>query len=351
MFRDLVAVGWDCHIVMPERSPLEAEFTAAGVTLHTVPMRRITKSGSATYWLGYLLGWPIAELRLLALARRIDPGVVHSNSLHSWYGWAVARLLRRPHVWHAREIVIQSSSALRLEQWLTRHFAWKVIAVSQPVAAQLPGAPTMVIHDVPDPVEFSPERAGRFRERVGIDDRVRLIGAAGRIDTWKGFEVVLDAIESIRAARPDIELVVAGGPVTGKEEYAARLADRAASLPGVHWLGERTDVGDLLADLDAFVLASTNPEPFSTVLAEALASGVPVVGTDHGGTPEMLTDVPEDAGIVIAPNDPEALAAAVLRVTPAGTSSVEKRRGRTAMLLEEPTSFGDLFDEARHAQV
>jgi len=159
MVRDLVRIGWDCNIAIPAPSPLRAEFEAAGAVLHVVPMRRITRSGSATYWIGYLLNWPVSELRLLKLARRLDPSVIHSNSLHCWYGWAVARVLRRPHVWHAREIVVQSAAALRLERWLCRRFAWKVVAVSGPVAAQLDGADVVVIHDVPDPDEFSPRKA------------------------------------------------------------------------------------------------------------------------------------------------------------------------------------------------
>lgn len=349
MVRDLVRIGWDCHIAIPAPSPLRAEFEAAGAVLHVVPMRRITRSGSATYWISYLLNWPVSELRLLKLARSLDPSVIHSNSLHCWYGWAVARVLRRPHVWHAREIVVQSAAALRLERWLCRRFAWKVVAVSGPVAAQLDGADVVVIHDVPDPDEFSPRKAGRFRSRVGLDDEVRLVGAAGRIDTWKGFDVVIEAANILRAARPDVEVLIAGGPVPGKEEYAKGLARRAASIPGVHWLGERTDMAEMLADLDAFVVASTEPEPFATVLAEALASGVPVAATDHGGSPEMLAEVSSVAGVLIPPGDASALAAAIVRLVPTGASSTTTRRQRLPQRLGQTLTFPELFEQAHLA--
>lgn len=346
MVRDLVREGWECHVAIPGPSPLQAEFEAAGAILHIVPMRRITRSGSALYWLGYALLWPVSEARLWALARRLNPAVMHSNSLHCWFGWAVARVLRRPHVWHAREIVVQSSAALRLERWLCRHFAWKVVAVSGPVGAQLDGADVVVIHDVPDADEFSPGRAGQFRARVGLSDQVRLVGAAGRMDTWKGFDVVLEAVGTLRTARPDVEVLIAGGPVSGKEAYAERLFRRAASVKGVHWLGERTDMPDLLADLDAFVVASTEPEPFATVLAEALASGVPVAATNHGGSPEMLADVPRSAGVLIPPGDPSALAAALTRLVPSGPSSATTRSQRPPMLLRQTTTFAQLFEQA-----
>ena len=67
--------------------------------------RRIGESLVTWLWGGYAVGWPVAVGRLVALARRLHVDVVHSNSLHSWYGWAAARTLRTPHVVHAREIV------------------------------------------------------------------------------------------------------------------------------------------------------------------------------------------------------------------------------------------------------
>ncbi len=229
-------------------------------------------------------------VRLARLTRRIRADVVHSNSLHSWYGWAAAAVARRPHVWHAREMVVQSRAALRVERWLARHFAAVVIAVSAAVAAQLDPANVTVITDEADPAEFRPDRAGRFRAAAGIDDRVPLVGSVARLDTWKGFGVLLDAYPAIRAARPEVELVVAGAAVAGKEDYAAWLERRAAGLPGVHWLGPRRDVGDLMADLDVFVQVSTEPEPFGLVIVEALASGVPVVAGAAGGPVEILAE-------------------------------------------------------------
>ncbi|MFZ0249185.1 MAG: glycosyltransferase family 4 protein [Acidimicrobiales bacterium] len=346
MVRILADDGWECHIALPTRSPLQEDFLAAGAILHVVPMRRITTSGSAWYWAGYAALWPVSVIRLLVLARRVRADVVHSNSLHSWYGWAVAALLRKPHLWSAREIVVQSRAALRLERWLCRHFATVVLAASTAVARQLRGARVVVVHDVPDAERFRPGNAGRFRPRVGISDTVRLVGAAGRIDTWKGFGIVLDAVPSIREHRRDVEFVVAGGSVAGKEAYADELARRASSLEGVHWLGPRTDMSDLLADLDVFVLASTEPEPFATVLAEALASGVPCVATDHGGSPEMLANVKSEDSVLVRPGDAAALAAGVTALVPPGPSSEDERRSRHALHVSASPTFAEVFDDA-----
>jgi glycosyltransferase involved in cell wall biosynthesis len=349
MLRQLADDGWDCHVAIPAPPRLAAEYAAAGVTVHVLAMPHLTTSGRPLRWARFAAWWPVAVLRLAGLARRLDAGVLHSNSLHSWYGWAAAALTRRPHVWHAREIVFQSGAALRVERFLTRRFATRVIAVSTAVAGQLDPANVVVILDDADPDRFRPDRAGSFRARVGIDDGALLIGSVARIDTWKGFDTLLDAFPAVTEARPGVQLVVAGSEVPGKESYAAALAHRAAGLPGVHWLGRRDDIPDLMADLDLFVQVSTEPEPFGLVVVEALASGVPVVAGGAGGPLEVLGDEavsgPVREGRLVRPGDPAELAAAIGQVLPATGSTTGDRRDRPRLRTPVPGRFASLFDE------
>lgn len=343
MVRQLAAQGWQCHVAFPAPSPLSAQFSAAGARLHVVPMRRLTTSGSQWRWVAYAAGWPVAVLRLVRLGRAAGVGVVHSNSLHTWYGWAVALLLRRPHVWHAREIVVQSSAALRVERLLTRRFASRVIAVSKAVAAQLDSPNVAVVVDEPDPSEFGPQRAGSFRQRVGIDDTAPLVSAASRIDTWKGVDVLIDSIPLLRASRPDVQFAIAGPPVAGKEAYGEDLARRARAFPGVHWLGARSDVAELMADSDVFVQASTSPEPYGMVIVEALACGTPVVASDAGGPVEILAGLPLSAGRLVTPGDPSALAGAVAALLPPGPSSAGSRKARQPLRQASPPRWPEIF--------
>ncbi len=347
MIRQLRADGWECHVAVPGPARLASEYAEAGATLHLVPMERLTTSGGTRRWARYAHRWPLSVWELVRLCRRLDVGVVHTNSLHSWYGWAAARLTGRPHVWHAREIVFQSSAALRIEQFLTSHFADRVIAVSAAVASQLDPARTVVVTDEADPAQFSPDRAGRFRRSAGIAEDVPLVGSVARIDTWKGFDALLDAFPLMRASRPDLELVVAGAPVLGKEAYAAALERRAAGIAGVHWLGMRRDVADIMADLDAFVQVSTGPEPFGLVVVEALASGVPVVAGAQGGPLEILgakaATCATPAGRLVEPGDAGSLAAAVISVLPPGRSSPARRRSRPRLRSVTSGQFSELF--------
>jgi glycosyltransferase involved in cell wall biosynthesis len=358
MVRSLPRDGFEVHVAVPETPAMGRELEAAGASIHVVPMRRITTGAGVGYWLGYGLAWPIAVLRLTALIRRSRAEVVVSNSLHSWYGWAAAWLAGRPHVWVAREIVVQSSAALRFERFLARNFATVVVSMSEAIAAQLDPRDGRVFIDAVDPERFAPGRAGAFRREHGVPDDAILVGAAGRIDTWKGFGVLLGAwqllIERRPSGLPPAHLAIAGPVVPGKERYEQELADRAAAIPDVHWLGPLEDVGAFDADLDVFVLPSTEPEPFGLAMVEALACGVPVIATDHGGPVEVLGGHPE-RGRLVTPGDRGALAAAMDELTdparnPTVPSSEAARRTRSPLFMPDPPPWGALFTEVARAR-
>jgi glycosyltransferase involved in cell wall biosynthesis len=348
MVRGLPADRFETHVVVPEEPMMRAQLEAAGARIHVVPMRRLTRSEGTVYWLGYALAWPVSVARLVALTRRMRAHVLVSNSLHSWYGWAAAWLTRRPHVWIAREIVVGSAAATRLERVLTRRFATVVVSMSRAIAGQLDPRDGRVFTDTVDTERYRPDRAGAFRAAHGIADDAVLVGAAGRIDVWKGIGVLLDAWARVAAevepGTTELRLVVVGPPVPGKEAYERGLRERAASIDGVLWLDPLEDLGPFYADLDAFVMASTDPEPFGLVMAEALASGVPVIATDHGGPPEVLGGHPE-RGTLVPPRDAAALAAAIRAIAARPPSSSTTRAARPPLWIAEPPPWAELFDE------
>jgi len=133
-----------------------------------------------------------------------------------------------------------------------------------------------------------------------------LVLAAGRLVSQKGFGTLIEAAALWRGRQPEPEVVIAGdGPL------AAALAGRAREL-GVRarLLGARDDVPGLLAAADVFVLPS-RWEGQPLILQEALRAGLPIVAADVGGV-RALTG--PDAALLVPPDDPAELAAAVLRV-------------------------------------
>ncbi|MFC4671041.1 exopolysaccharide biosynthesis GT4 family glycosyltransferase EpsE [Seohaeicola nanhaiensis] len=139
-----------------------------------------------------------------------------------------------------------------------------------------------------------------------------------RLNRVKGYDVLLDALEAIRRDRPELawELFVAGEDEQGgqgyRRELEARIA-RAGLADRVTLLGAVTqqEVLDQLHAADGFVLASW-AEPLGVAYMEAMACGVPTIGTAAGGVLELIESGRD--GLLVPPKDSPALAAALLRL-------------------------------------
>jgi glycosyltransferase involved in cell wall biosynthesis len=135
------------------------------------------------------------------------------------------------------------------------------------------------------------------------------VGFVGRLVPRKGPLDLVRAAPAIRAARPDVRVVVVGDDPYEDEDPAYAAMVRAAA--GVDHVGRVDEAASILQHLDVLVLPSRE-EPFGTVVAEAMAAGTPVVATNVDGLPELVTD--GITGALVEPGDTAALAVAVLRV-------------------------------------
>ena len=196
----------------------------------------------------------------------------------------------------------------RLVRASLRRFVDRGVAVSRALADalernQIPVA-AVVRNGLPlaDPtlVGASGQRA-RQRHGWGHDP---LLVTGGRLHFFKGQGLALAAFAAIAARRPDARLIILGE----RNEFRDRLAGQAArlgvadrvSFPG--FLG-RAAYYDVLAASDLFLNLSTYLDPFPTVNLEAMALGVPVLGTCLGGTPEAIED--GVSGQIVNPYDEE----------------------------------------------
>ena len=136
--------------------------------------------------------------------------------------------------------------------------------------------------------------------------------AIGRHVPQKGFDILLRAYALLRAQLPDApDLILAGD---GDERSTLEQLSGELGLAGTaHFVGraERAKTVSLFASCAFFVLPSRH-EPFGIVNLEAMASGKAVVATRVGGVPEFVSD--EQEGLLVPPADPEAMAAALLRL-------------------------------------
>ncbi len=153
----------------------------------------------------------------------------------------------------------------------------------------------------------------RPREAVQAELRIPqeapVVGTVTRLSPQKAPLDFTIAAAQVAARRPDVHFVIVGdGPLRADVEAqvdALKLADR------VHLTGLRRDVPDLMHSFDVFALTSLW-EGLPRVLPQAMAAGLPIVATAVDGNAEAVTD--GDNGFLTPPGDPQAMAAALLRL-------------------------------------
>lgn len=147
----------------------------------------------------------------------------------------------------------------------------------------------------------------RLHRLLDLPEDHTLIGNVGRLNWAKDQVGLIRAFGRLHAQRPDTALVL-----IGDGELRVELQREAAEEgvgDRVYFLGDRTDVHELLQGLDLFVLSSLS-EGYSIALLEACAVALPIVATDVGGNAEIVHD--GHTGRLVPPGDPTALAEAIL---------------------------------------
>jgi D-inositol-3-phosphate glycosyltransferase len=234
-----------------------------------------------------------------------------------------ARAERVPRLVYAAELVptgpglgrrIGGVALLRL----SRSLADGLVCCSETVAAQFraPGAPPIAVAYPPIGPDGKPGDGAALRARLGIAPGAPCVAVIGNISRGRGQDVLVRALPSLRARLPELRALVVGDPHprTADVAYRDELAALARALDvddALVFTGFVDRIADVYAAADV-VAVPARREAFGRVAAEALVAGRPVVVTRVGAVPEVLRDGID--AILVAPDDPEALAAALIDV-------------------------------------
>jgi glycosyltransferase involved in cell wall biosynthesis len=174
------------------------------------------------------------------------------------------------------------------------------------------------LHIIPRGIEVArftdakPEKVAA-RSSLGLPPRAPLIGLIGRLDPKKGQDTVIKALARVHAAGYPAHLLLVGDQSFDEgDKYAASirsLVEDTGMTDYVHFRSHRPDVETAYAALDIFVLASKS-ECYGMVTIEALTSGLPVVGTNDGGTVSLID--PGRNGLLVTPQDVAELSEALV---------------------------------------
>lgn len=311
-----------CEVFLFESGPFQELLEKNGVLVRLpnwkTPALSVRKKSS---WFAYLSSVPVLLSLVMSLARvakRFD--LLYANTAKAlMVAVPVALWQRKPLLVHLHDI-ISAEHFNRLNSRLLvggANLAKGIVANSEASAAayRKAGGKNRNLQVVPN--GFASERfdadvtaqSRMLRKSLGGEDRP-LIGLFGRIASWKGQKVLIEALKLL----PNVSGVIVGDALfTEADQHYKRelvvLAETLGVTNRVQFAGFQTDVLPYLKAVDVVVHCSISPEPFGRVIVEAQLAGKPIIATQGGGPSEIIKD--RVTGILVSPNDADELAKAI----------------------------------------
>ena len=254
---------------------------------------------------------------LFKIVSGFRPHIIHSHGYKSnWLGFIIAKffgikVMSTLHGWVGGNSM-KTNIIEKIDRRLFMHFD-KIITVSDQLRAFLnshgiSNCKMVSIRNVP-PALNATKCANKFstRSNFGIPLNCKLVGFVGRLESVKGCKILIEAANHAKEQVNDIHYIIVGD---GSERSDLEIQVRLLGLENYfHFCGFQSDVAEIYISLDLYVLSSIN-EGIPITLLEAMANEVPVVATAVGGVPEVIQD--GVTGILVRPNDPKALAEAIV---------------------------------------
>lgn len=293
-----------CSDVVPE---LIAKYKDAGAEVLVIPFGKLKSFNPLVL---FRLLRTLSELNSCIRRQGID--LVVSNTERAMYPATIAALLTRtPLIWWIRDFEY-NRILFRLLLFVPR----KVICVSKAIRDYYSGKSNpkfkvvYVASDFDEKLEkISKDSVTAVRKELGVEESDFVVGFVGRLVKWKGSQVLLEAARNLTSYISNLKIIIVGSGEGQEGSIEANLKERIAKegLEGTVILtGQREDVPVLMNIFDVFCHTSIEPEPFATVVVEAMIAGLPVIGTSIGGTPEIIKD--GENGFLVPPGDSAALA-------------------------------------------
>jgi glycosyltransferase involved in cell wall biosynthesis len=298
---------------------LVPDMIAAGVNVIHPPFKSKKKQGHLHA--GLRLAIPALQLLWLFVYRR--PRIVHFLLPEAYvFGGILAGVAMLPRRVMGRRSLNdyqrrQHPQLARIETWLHRSMD-VIVGNSRRVVRQLvedegvPEAKTRLIYNGIDLARFSRLRdRDVVRRALDLDADALVMAIVANLIPYKGHADLLAALGRVKSQLPEKWALLIVGRDNGIGSALAGQARELGIDRHVRFLGQRSDIPDLLGAADVGLLAS-HEEGFSNAILEKMAAGLPVIATDVGGNSEAIVE--GVTGFLVPPRDPEALGVAIVKL-------------------------------------
>ena len=310
---------------------------------------RIKDLGVEVTGMHMLAGRPsfYALFSLMSQLRRYRPAIVHTWMYHAdLMGGVAAKMAGVRHViWHLHNSDLSPKRVRRMTRFVVKTLAtlshWipetivscSEAAVRTHTALGYDAEKFIVIPNGVDADRFKPSQGAReaIRNEFGISQDAALIGLVARVDAQKNHRGFFEAVRLFFERGGDADFLLTGREVTPDHWQLGPWRDDTGHPERITLAGPRKDVPSVMASIDVATSSSLG-EAFPLVLVEAMACGTPCVATDVGDSALIVSDT----GMIVPPDDADALAAAWLRMLsiPAEERALLGKRGRERVLAK-----------------
>lgn len=289
-------------VILPNNGPLVEKIESKDINVQILPypiVRRkfftligILKYGYEYFKYGFILSKFVKK-------NHID--IVHINTTAVLEGAFIKIITRVPIIWHIHEIILSPKAMFKFFSFMIQKFSDKIVTVSDATRKRLLQSnivKSQKIKTIYNGIESSKVVAIE-KERVieilktnlSIPQNAKVVGMIGRINSWKGQADFVKSLEVVFSKSNNVHAVIVGGVFSG-EEYRLQnlrsIISNSQNSNRIHIVDFSPNVSEFYALFDIFVLPSTRPDPFPTVVLEAMANKLPIVSYNHGGVSEMI---------------------------------------------------------------
>lgn len=195
----------------------------------------------------------------------------------------------------------------------------------------------LIYHGVKIDKFKNPNLVSDLKEEFNIDADKRVLVNIGRLQKQKGQEDLIKAVAKIKKQSNDfVVLIVGDGPDKSNLE---NLVKELNLNEKIKFIGFREDIPSILKQSD-FMIHTARQEGFGLVIAEAMAAGIPIVATDCGSIPELIT--PGINGYLAESENPSDISANILKMF---NSNIEKMGYQAEQIAQKKFSFQRMVDQ------
>jgi glycosyltransferase involved in cell wall biosynthesis len=297
-------------VALPGSGPLREEIDNLNIKTYEIksPWWVSVINWTTRHFMRSIIQEIIALFGLYKIVKQEKIDVVYTNTIVNFSGAIIAFITKKPHIWHIREIIAKNPNFhfFLPHKTLIRFISSssnRIITNSKATADQFLSSESdrkvRVIYNAVDLEEFKNPQT--FPNIGGLKSTDWLVAVIGKLQELKAQDDAIRAVKIAMETIPTIKLLLIGKENEKYTNYLKELVSKLNISDSVIFSGYRDDVPQILPQCKVLLMPSRY-EPFGRVVIEAMAVGVPVIGTNRGGVKEIIQD--GITGYLIPPKKP-----------------------------------------------